>query len=181
ERKPHMNALTPGSAIGVLGGGQLGRMLAHAAQKLGFDVAIYTDEEDSPAARVAATTIISDYKDRAALSMFAHETRVITTEFENVPALTAEILIEAGARVAPPPKALAIAQDRFDEKTFFLNQGIATPPFAPVSSQDDLEIALARIGTPAILKTRRLGYDGRGQIRINTLEDAQGAFAKLNA
>ncbi len=176
-----MNALTPGSAIGILGGGQLGRMLAHAAQKLGFDVAIYTDEEDSPAARVAATTIVSDYKDRAALSMFAHDANVITTEFENVPALTAEILIEAGAEVAPPPKALAIAQDRFDEKTFFLNQGIATPPFAPVSSQDDLEIALARIGTPAILKTRRLGYDGRGQIRINALEDAQGAFAKLNA
>ena len=176
-----MSMLTPGSAIGILGGGQLGRMLAHAAQKLGFDVAIYTDEEDSPAARVAANTIVSDYKDRAALSMFAHDARVITTEFENVPALTAEILIEAGAMVAPPPKALAIAQDRFDEKTFLLNHGIATPPFAPVASQDDLEIALARIGTPAILKTRRLGYDGRGQIRIAKPEDAQGAFAKLNA
>ena len=176
-----MSMLTPGSTIGILGGGQLGRMLAHAAQKLGFDVAIYTDEEDSPAARVAATTIVSDYKDRAALSMLAHDARVITTEFENVPALTAEILIEAGAMVAPPPKALAIAQDRFDEKTFLLNHGIATPPFAPVASQDDLEIALARIGTPAILKTRRLGYDGRGQIRIAKPEDAQGAFAKLNA
>lgn len=176
-----MSMLTPGSTIGILGGGQLGRMLAHAAQKLGFDIAIYTDEEDSPSARVAANTIVSDYKDRAALSMFAHEARVITTEFENVPALTAEILIEAGAMVAPPPKALAIAQDRFDEKTFLLNHGIATPPFAPVASQDDLDIALARIGAPAILKTRRLGYDGRGQIRIAKPEHAHGAFAKLNA
>ncbi|HRP11983.1 MAG TPA: NAD(P)-binding domain-containing protein, partial [Terricaulis sp.] len=149
-----MSALAPGSTIGILGGGQLGRMLAHAAQKLGFDVVIYTDEEDSPASRVAARTIVSDYKDRAALSLFAHDVQVVTTEFENVPAATAEILREAHARVAPPPKALAVAQDRFDEKTFLLNKGVATPPFAPVASQDDLDIALERIGAPAILKTR---------------------------
>lgn len=176
-----MSALPPGSTIGILGGGQLGRMLAHAAQRLGFDVVIYTDEEDGPAARVAARTIISDYKDRAALSLFAHEAQIVTSEFENVPAATAEILREAQARVAPPPKALAIAQDRFDEKTFLMNKGIATPPFAPVASQDDLAIALERIGAPAILKTRRLGYDGRGQLRIMTPADAEGAFAKLNA
>jgi len=176
-----MTALAPGSAIGILGGGQLGRMLAHAAQRLGFDVVIYTDEEDSPAARVAARTIVSDYKDRAALSLFAHDVQVVTTEFENVPAATAEILIDAKARVAPPPKALAIAQDRFDEKSFFMHHAIATPPFAPVASQDDLMLALERIGAPAILKTRRLGYDGRGQLRILRAADAEGAFAKLNA
>lgn len=176
-----MSALAPGSTIGILGGGQLGRMLAHAAQRLGFDVVIYTDEEDSPAARAAARTIVSDYKDRAALSLFAHDVDVVTSEFENVPAATAEILRDANARVAPPPQALAIAQDRFDEKTFLMNKGIATPPFAPVSSQDDLNIALERIGAPAILKTRRLGYDGRGQVRIMAGGDGAGVFAKLNA
>ena len=142
---------------------------------------IYTDEEDSPASRAAARTIVSDYKDRAALSLFAHEAHVVTSEFENVPAATAEILRDANARVAPPPKALAIAQDRFDEKTFLMNKGIATPPFAPAASQDDLDIALGRIGAPAILKTRRLGYDGRGQVRIMAREDGAGAFAALNA
>jgi 5-(carboxyamino)imidazole ribonucleotide synthase len=147
----------------------------------GFDVIIYTDEEDSPAARVAAKTIVSNYKDRAALSLFAHEAPVVTTEFENVPAATADILIDAGARFAPSPKALAVAQDRFDEKTFFLNHGIAVPPFAPVDSQDDLMLALGRIGAPAILKTRRLGYDGRGQVRITALADGEGAFAQLSA
>lgn len=176
-----MSPLEPGSTIGILGGGQLGRMLAHAAQRLGFDVAVYTDEEDSPAARVAASSIVSSYKDRAALSVFAHQCAIITTEFENVPAETAEALINAGARVAPNPHALAVAQDRFDEKTFLLNRGIATPPFAPVASQSDLELAFERICAPAILKTRRLGYDGRGQIRINSAGDLAGAYEKLGA
>jgi 5-(carboxyamino)imidazole ribonucleotide synthase len=176
-----MNALAPGSTIGILGGGQLGRMLAHAAQRLGFDVVIYTDEDDSPASRVAADTIVSDYKDRAALSQFAHAADVVTSEFENVPAATAEILLDAKARVAPPPRALAIAQDRFDEKTFLTHLGVATPPFAAVANQGDLDLALAKIGARAILKTRRLGYDGRGQVRIMSPADAAGAFARLNA
>jgi len=176
-----MTPLPPGSTIGVLGGGQLGRMLAHAAQRLGFDVAIYTDEEDSPAARVSANVMVSDYRDRAALAVFAEDVDVVTTEFENVPAETAEALIAAGARVAPNPRALAVAQDRFDEKTFLLNHNIATPPFAPVASQADLDAAFARIGAPAVLKTRRLGYDGRGQIRIKSAADVAGAYAKLGA
>lgn len=176
-----MSARAPGSRIGVLGGGQLGRMLAQAGAQLGFDIVIYTDEDDSPASRVAAETIVSDYKDRAALTLFAQGVDVVTFEFENVPAATAEILIDAGAHVRPSPKALAIAQDRFDEKSFFLHQGVATAPFAPVASQDDLMLALEKIGAPAILKTRRFGYDGRGQVRIETMADAQGAFAKLDA
>ena len=176
-----MSALPPGSTIGILGGGQLGRMLAIAAAQLGFDVHIFTDEPDSPASRVAAKTVIGSYSDHAALTDFARHVHVVTTEFENVPAETAEALIAAGARVAPTPNALAIAQDRFDEKSYFQSAGIATPPFKAIASQDDLDAAIAEIGAPAILKTRRLGYDGRGQIRIKTAADAQGAYEKLGA
>jgi 5-(carboxyamino)imidazole ribonucleotide synthase len=176
-----MIPLAPGSTIGILGGGQLGRMLSQAAAQLGFDVCIFTDAPDSPAGRVSARTIVGNYLDHAALADFARRVAVVTTEFENVPAETAEALIDAGARVAPSPSALAIAQDRFDEKSFFVSMGIATPPFAAVSSQDDLDAAIADIGAPAMLKTRRLGYDGRGQIRIKAAADAAGAYAKLGA
>lgn len=176
-----MSALPPGSTIGILGGGQLGRMLAVAAAQLGFDVCIFTDEQDSPASRVSARTIVAAYDDRSALSEFARGVDVVTTEFENVPAATAEALISAGAIVRPDPRALAVAQDRFDEKSFFNAQGIATPPFAAIGSQADLDAAIAKIGAPAILKTRRLGYDGRGQIRIKTADDAKGAYEKLGA
>lgn len=173
--------LPPGSTIGILGGGQLGRMLATAAAQLGFDVAIFTDEPDSPASRVAAKTTIGNYLDHAALADFARRVDVVTTEFENVPAETAEALNAAGARVRPNPRALAVAQDRFDEKSFLQSMGIATPPFAAVSSQAELDAAIAAIGAPAILKTRRLGYDGRGQIRIKSAADAAGAYEKLGA
>lgn len=176
-----MNPLPPGSTIGILGGGQLGRMLAIAAAQLGFDVHIFTDEPDSPASRVAAKTVVGNYLDHTALADFARRVHVVTTEFENVPAETAEALIAAGARVAPTPTALAVAQDRFDEKSYFLSAGIATPPFKAISSQEDLDAAIAEIGAPAILKTRRLGYDGRGQIRIKTAADAKGAYAQLGA
>jgi 5-(carboxyamino)imidazole ribonucleotide synthase len=138
-----MNPLPPGSTIGILGGGQLGRMLSYAAARLGFDVAIFTDEPDSPAARVSAKTLVANYLDRAALADFARRVDVVTTEFENVPAETAEALIAAGARVAPSPRALAVAQDRVDEKTFFGSMGIATPPFAAIESQEQLDAALA--------------------------------------
>lgn len=176
-----MTALPPGSTIGILGGGQLGRMLAVAAAQLGFDVAIYTDEKDGPATRVAAKATVGDYSDRAALAEFAKRVDVVTTEFENVPADAAEALIEAGARVFPSPNALAIAQDRFDEKSFFASMNIATPPFAAIASQEDLDAAYGEIGGPCILKTRRLGYDGRGQIRLQSAADVKGAYARLGA
>jgi len=176
-----MNPLPPGSTIGILGGGQLGRMLSVAASQLGFDVAIFTDEPNSPASRVSARTVVGNYLDHAALADFARRVDVVTTEFENVPAETAQALIDAGAFVAPNPHALAVAQDRFDEKSYFASAGIATPPFRAVSSQAELDAALTEIGAPAILKTRRLGYDGRGQIRIMRAEDAQGAYEKLGA
>jgi 5-(carboxyamino)imidazole ribonucleotide synthase len=105
----------------------------------------------------------------------------VTTEFENVPADTAHALVNAGALVRPNPAILEIAQDRFAEKSYFNSIGIATPPFASIDSQADLDAAIERIGAPAILKTRRLGYDGRGQVRINSKTDAVGAFAQLGA
>jgi 5-(carboxyamino)imidazole ribonucleotide synthase len=115
-----MTALPPGATIGILGGGQLGRMLACAAAQLGFDVHIFTDDEpDSPAARVSARATVADYGDSAALTEFARSVAVVTTEFENVPVDAADIIASAGAPVRPNPKALAIAQDRLEEKLFF--------------------------------------------------------------
>ena len=174
-----MKRLEPGAVIGILGGGQLGRMLAMAAAQLGFDVHIYTDETDSPASRVAAKTIVADYRDQRALADFARGVAVVTSEFENVPAETAKALVDAGATVAPNPEALAIAQDRLTEKSFLNAIGIATVPFAAIDSDADISMALPRIGFPAILKTRRLGYDGLGQVRIASPADARDAFARM--
>ncbi|MEJ0059789.1 MAG: 5-(carboxyamino)imidazole ribonucleotide synthase [Terricaulis sp.] len=174
-----MSALAPGSVIGILGGGQLGRMLAMEAAALGFDVHIYTPEEDSPAARVSARVTVAAYDDAVALAAFARDVAVVTTEFENVPAATAEILIASGAVVHPNPRALALAQDRVAEKQLFASLGIATAPFAVVDTREDLAGALHTIGAPSILKTRRLGYDGKGQARIASLGEADEAFASI--
>ncbi|MBS0383761.1 MAG: 5-(carboxyamino)imidazole ribonucleotide synthase [Proteobacteria bacterium] len=176
-----MKPLAPGSTIGILGGGQLGRMLSNAASELGFDVCIFTDEHDSPAARVSARTFVAPFDDRGALEEFARHVHVITTEFENVPAATAKALMDAGAHVRPHHHALAVAQDRFDEKSFFASTGIATPAFAAIANQADLDAAITEIGAPSILKTRRFGYDGRGQIRVMSPADAEAAFDKLGA
>jgi 5-(carboxyamino)imidazole ribonucleotide synthase len=166
--------------IGILGGGQLGRMLALAAAKLGFDVHIYTDEADSPAARVAARTHHAAYQDEAALADFASRVDAVTTEFENVPVSTLEALERLGAIVRPGAKAVAVAQDRLSEKTFFNGLGIATAPFEAVYSADELHAALAKLGAPAILKARKLGYDGKGQVRITHPDQAQDAWDALS-
>ena len=176
-----MTRIAPGETIGILGGGQLGRMLACAAARLGFDVHIFTDEADSPAARVSAHATVADYQDREALADFARRVAVVTSEFENVPAGAASMLADAGALLRPSPRALAIAQDRFDEKSFFRSLGIATPSFAAIDCDEDVARTLDEIGLPAILKTRRFGYDGRGQVRITNRDDAKGAFARIGA
>jgi 5-(carboxyamino)imidazole ribonucleotide synthase len=176
-----LNALAPGSTIGILGGGQLGRMLSMAAARLGFDVCIYTDEEDSPAARVSARSIVADYHDIDALARFAAHVDVVTTEFENVPADAIEALATAGAPVAPNARALAVAQDRVAEKRFFNAHGIATARFAEVNSEADLAAALGEIAMPAILKTARLGYDGLGQKRLMRAGDEAGAWSAIGA
>ncbi|MCE7998694.1 MAG: 5-(carboxyamino)imidazole ribonucleotide synthase [Rhodobiaceae bacterium] len=171
-------ALPPGSTIGILGGGQLGRMLALAAAELGLRVHIYAPEETSPAAEVASNATRAAYEDEAALIAFADAVDVVTYEFENVPGETARILSEH-APVRPGPKALAISQDRLDEKNFLNSLGIATAPFAQVDTLDDLVDALDRLGTPAVLKTRRFGYDGKGQVKIDAPLEAAAAFEAI--
>jgi 5-(carboxyamino)imidazole ribonucleotide synthase len=171
--------LPPGSTIGILGGGQLGRMLALAAARLGFDVAILTPEEDSPASRVAVRTLVAAYDDRDALTALAATAPVITFEFENVPARALEILAELGAAVAPNVRALAVAQDRVDEKTFLNAAGIPTVSFAAIDGLDGLRTALRGLGAPVLLKTRRGGYDGKGQAWVQRPDAAEAALASL--
>lgn len=174
-----MTPLTPGATIGVLGGGQLGRMLALAAARLGFDCHIYTPEEGECATHVAARSTIAAYDDEKALAAFARSVSVVTFEFENVPAATAEALKASGAMLRPSPRSLATAQDRVVEKTFFRHVGVETAPFAAIESSADLDAALAAVGAPAILKTRRLGYDGKGQARIGTKSDGGPAYCAI--
>jgi 5-(carboxyamino)imidazole ribonucleotide synthase len=161
-----MATLGPNGVIGILGGGQLGRMLSLAAARLGIDTHIYCPEQASPASAVAAATTIGSYTDAAALARFGRTVDAVTYEFENVPAETVEILSAAGVMVAPGAKALAVAQDRLIEKQFARSLGAATATFEAVDSASDLAGALKRLGAPAILKTRRLGYDGKGQTVI---------------
>lgn len=171
--------LPPGSTIGILGGGQLGRMLAMAAARLGFDVAIVTPEPDSPASRVAARTIVASYDDPAALAELAATAQVITFEFENVPAKSLEILAGLGAEVAPNARSLAVAQDRVDEKSFLNGAGIPTVAFAAVDDVGGVQAALRAMGAPLLLKTRRGGYDGKGQAWVQRQDEAAAALASL--
>lgn len=174
-----MTPLPPGSTIGILGGGQLGRMLAQAASRLGFDVAILEPEEDSPASRVARTTFIAPYDDPEALTALADAADVVTYEFENVPAAAVEKLLSLGAQVAPAAKALAVAQDRFEEKTFLNSVGAKTVDFVAVDTPEEATAAVERLGTPCLLKTRRNGYDGKGQVWVENADDAAEAFRSL--
>jgi 5-(carboxyamino)imidazole ribonucleotide synthase len=170
--------LPPGSTIGILGGGQLGRMLATAASRLGLKTHIFSDEAAAPAFDVAAERSVGSYEDAAAIARFAASVDVVTCEFENVPAAT----LEAASRVAPvfpPPKSFAVAQDRRVEKDFVTGLGIPVAPYAPVDTLDDLLAALPRVGLPALLKTRRLGYDGKGQVPIRAAADASAALASI--
>ena len=172
------DAIAPGGTVGILGGGQLGRMLAIAAAQLGLKAHIYAPEADPPAGDVAAAVTRGAWDDKAALTAFAAAVDVVTYEFENVPAETADIL-EPLVPVRPGRKALAVAQDRVEEKSFMNGIGVATAPFAAVDDEASLGMALDAIGAPAILKTRRLGYDGKGQARIMAREDAAGALADM--
>ncbi|WP_439514658.1 5-(carboxyamino)imidazole ribonucleotide synthase [Oceanibaculum nanhaiense] len=170
--------IAPGATIGMLGGGQLGRMAALAAANLGYKVHVLTPERDSPAAQVSAATTIADYTDRAALEAFAASVDVVTYEFENVPVEAAELLAEK-VPVRPGAEALRVAQDRLREKEFAANLGIGTAPFRAVGAADELASALAAIGTPAVLKTRRMGYDGKGQTKILPDTAPDGAWAAI--
>jgi len=155
-------ALAAGSTIGIIGGGQLGRMLAMAAARLGYRTVILEPQADCPAAQAANRQIIAAYDDRAALAELAAASDVVTYEFENVPVDAAKFLA-ASVPVHPPARALEVAQDRLTEKSFLNGIGISTADFRPVDNDGDLAAALAAFGGSGILKTRRMGYDGKGQ------------------
>lgn len=174
-----MAPLAPGSTLGILGGGQLGRMLSQAASRLGFNVVILDPEENSPAGRVSQGQIVAAYDDPTALMVLGQTCQAVTFEFENVPATSVERLVEGGAVVAPGPRALAVAQDRVEEKTFLNGVGATTVDFAAVDSLDDLLTGLERLGTPAVLKTRREGYDGKGQIWVRSATMAADAWSAV--
>ncbi len=166
----------PGSTIGILGGGQLGRMLAIAAVPLGYRPHIYAPEAGGPASDVCARWTQGAFEDEAALAAFAAGVDVLTFEFENIP--TAPLASLHGLR--PPLRALEIAQDRLEEKLFAVSLSGRPAPFAAIDSKADLDAALAEIGTPALLKTRRFGYDGKGQARIMAPDEAGAAWAAVN-
>lgn len=170
--------LRPGDTVGILGGGQLGRMLAMAAARLGLGVRIYDPDPAAPAAQLAGGHICAPWDDEDALERFARTVTVVTYEFENVPLAAVEALA-ALRPVRPGLRPLATGQDRLAEKTLFAELGLAVAPFAAVDSADDLAAALARIGTPAILKTRRMGYDGKGQARITDPADGPAGWDTL--
>ncbi|WP_030538690.1 5-(carboxyamino)imidazole ribonucleotide synthase [Sphingobium sp. DC-2] len=170
-----MTIVPPGSTIGILGGGQLGRMIAIAAAQLGYRTHIYAPEESGPAADVSPRWTRGAYEDAAALAAFADSVDVVTYEFENIDPAAVDVLSSHGL-VRPGAHALRIAQDRLAEKRFVQDLGGLTAPFAPVESLDDLEQAIALIGSRAILKTNRMGYDGKGQARLNDPGDAVGAW-----
>ncbi|MFZ5661612.1 MAG: 5-(carboxyamino)imidazole ribonucleotide synthase [Pseudomonadota bacterium] len=167
------------TTVGILGGGQLARMLALAGAPLGLRFRVLDQTADACAGQFAPL-IVGDYTDRAALETFASQVQVATFDFENVPAESAAWLAER-VPVFPNPRALAVAQDRLAEKTLFRELGIPVPAFAPVDTREQLEQAVARIGTPCILKTRRLGYDGKGQFRLRGADDVDAAWAALGA
>ncbi len=163
--------LAPGDTIGILGGGQLGRMLAMAAAHMGLNTHIYTPQGEAVAGAAAHAVTHGAWDDAARLAAFASHCRVVTYEFENVPVDTVDLL--AGhVPVRPGAAALTVAQDRICEKDFVTALGGRTAPYAPVDSRADLSAAAARLGAPAILKTRRMGYDGKGQARIARDDDA---------
>ena len=170
--------LEPQATIGILGGGQLGRMLALAAARLGFKCHVFAPSPDSPAFDVVHRVSCADYSDTEALDRFAADVDVITYEFENVPAETATFLA-ARVPVLPDPNILATTQDRLAEKTFVGGLGIRTAAFAAVAQPAELAAAVERIGRPAVLKTRRYGYDGKGQATIRNGTDPQAAWREV--
>lgn len=170
--------LPPGSTIGILGGGQLGRMLGLAAAQLGFKVHIYSPEAESVAADVTAHHVQAAWDDEPRLAAFAAACDVVTFEFENVPVDTVRFL-SGHVAVRPGAKALEIAQDRLAEKRFVAGLGGRSAPFAAVPDRDALDAALGDIGAPAILKTVRMGYDGKGQARLAAPDDADAAWEAI--
>ncbi len=171
-------AVSPGDTLGILGGGQLGRMLAMAAASLGLKTHVFAPDADSPAFSVADAQTVADYRDEAALERFARTVAVVTYEFENVPAETAAVLARH-APVRPSGDALKTSQDRLVEKQFIRSLGLETAPFVAVDDPGALARAVAQLGRPSLLKTRRLGYDGKGQAMVREGSDLAVVFRSL--
>lgn len=171
-------ALPPGSTIGILGGGQLGRMLSVAAARLGYRSHVFEPTSDAPAGHVAHAVTTAAYDDVAALREFADAVDVLTYEFENIPTEALDEL-ESLVQIHPGRQALRVSQDRLTEKDYISGLGIAVAPYAAVDDLAGLHAAIDTIGTPSILKTRRFGYDGKGQARLSTEGDAEPAFAAI--
>lgn len=171
--------ILPGATLGILGGGQLGRMFTIAARTMGYRVMVLDPDAASPAGQMADTHLQADYADHEALKRLGEACAAVTTEFENVPAVS---LIELAnhCRVSPGAAAVAIVQDRSHEKSWLAQNGFATAPFALVYSEGDLDAGMADVGAPALLKVARFGYDGKGQARVNTREEARAAFREFN-
>jgi 5-(carboxyamino)imidazole ribonucleotide synthase len=170
--------LKPGSRIGILGGGQLGRMLAVAASRLGFTSHIFDPNVNSPASQVTCKTLTASYEDKSALIKFANSVDIITYEFENIPTSALDIL-EKIVPIRPGREALRVSQDRIIEKDFLSGIGLKTTPYQIVDSLNSLYSASDTIGFPAILKTTRLGYDGKGQVRLSENSDIEKEYKKL--
>jgi 5-(carboxyamino)imidazole ribonucleotide synthase len=170
--------ILPGATLGILGGGQLGRMFTIAARTMGYKVMVLDPDFASPAGQMADVHLQADYTDHGALRQLGEACAAVTTEFENVPAVSL-IELAGHCRVSPGAAAVAIAQDRSHEKSWLRDQGFATAPFALVDSEDDLEGALVATGVPALLKVSRFGYDGKGQSRVTTFDEARAAFGEF--
>jgi 5-(carboxyamino)imidazole ribonucleotide synthase len=173
-----VKVIAPGAALGVLGSGQLGRMFTIAARRMGYRVHTFSPEEDTPTGQVADIEVTAEYDDLDALRAFAGQVDVVTFEFENVPADAIDA-IEALTPVRPSGVALHTAQQRAREKTFLADHGFPTAPFARAATLDELWEAVARVGTPAIIKTAAFGYDGKGQHRVTTPADVEHIWTAI--
>jgi 5-(carboxyamino)imidazole ribonucleotide synthase len=170
--------ILPDASLGVLGGGQLGRMFTLAAHSMGYRIVVLDPDPHSPAGLIADQHIKADYRDRAALQILGDECAAITTEFENIPADSLEVL-EQHCPVRPGAAAVRIAQNRIDEKTFIQEHGLATAPFAAIFEASDIEEVIAGLSPPLLLKTASMGYDGKGQCQASTPDEARSAFRQM--
>lgn len=175
-----MKPILPGGVIGMLGGGQLGRMSTFKAKQLGYNVIVLDPTPDCPCGQVADEQIVASFDDELALRQLAEKCEVITYEFENVDSRAVELLEHLGRKVFPDSQALKISQNRWSEKEFLRRSGVGVADFFKVASLADLETAAQQIGFPSLLKTANGGYDGKGQVVLENEEDARRAFATLN-
>lgn len=172
--------ILPSATLGMLGGGQLGRFFAMSARSLGYTVHVVEPDPHSPAAQIADKHIQTAYDDPAALQQLRESCDVITTEFENIPASVLDYLAEK-TPVRPSASAIVYAQDRIDEKAFIRSCGLLTAPYGVIKTSSDIATAVEAIEFPCILKTARLGYDGKGQVSVNTIDDVRQGFAELGS